>query len=826
VIDKTGVITYINKAWKDFAENNDCISNVGVGVNYLSVLKLSSEIEGSVNEIYDNLIKVINRESSYYYLDYSCHSPTEQRWFSMRVTPIGENGEVVISHSNITERVFKEEELQIINDKFNIVISGTNTGLWEWNLQTNDVIFNAEWGAQLGYKYEDIIQEFSFWEKLVHPDDIAEAKQRIEAYLLGNNDEYDFVLRMKHKDGEWKHILTKGVISKIAEDGTPLYFMGTHTDVNKEEQYLQEISEYEKYFSISTDLMCVVDEKGYFLNVNNKFIETLGFSREELTSTPFSYFIHEDDLEETMNGIKEIVDGNPKIIYNRYKCKEGGYRSLMWITTPDEKRELWYSSARDITDLIKAQEKSQQYFNILNNSLNEMYVIDAETFYFLDANIGAQKNLGYTLADLKKHTVVELNPELNIASVKGLVKPLVNKEEVHVSFEAKHYRKDGTTYNAFVNVQLTQLDGRDVFIALALDITKRIEQEQELKIAKTRLSNIIDYANVGIAYANEDAEVIAVNKKFADILEYKSEDELIGKKVADFTFPADLEEDLELVREIKEGKRDTFQLEKRYITKLNNIRWIDLNVSTIRNEFGEVVNFVAMVIDITEKKESQEKLIKAENERYLTAIKTEENERQRISQDLHDGLGQTIAAASLYINTLDDLVKEQLDEETYAIFKTGKDLVSKSAKETRMVSHNIMPPSLNQFGLNESLSQLIGNYQKINNSVKILYTSNIKDYRFKQELELSLYRIVQELINNAYKHSKATNINVSIDVFNKTCKVVVKDDGIGFNYDEIKNNKETGIGLMNIEQRVLVFGGQFQVQEQGKGVEFVIFLDL
>ncbi|MCB9360020.1 MAG: PAS domain S-box protein [Flavobacteriales bacterium] len=724
------------------------------------------------------------------------------------------------------ERIISDRRIKEVNNKFETVIKGTSTGLWEWNLITNEVKFNEEWAALLGYELDEIKQDFSFWEENVHPEDLKDAVKRVSAYLQGESETYSFIHRMKHKNGEWLHILTQGSIVQRQQDGTPILFMGTHTNVNKQEQYLQTITEYEKYFSVSMDVMSVANGE-YYIKINSKFTEVLGYTQEDLASQPFTNLIHPDDLDKTYSEIKKITSGEPTTQFiNRYRCKDGNYKHLMWTAKSDPKTGLRYGAARDITELVEAKERSQQYLDILYSSLNEMYIIDAETLHFIDANIGAQNNIGFTVEELKRYTSVDLKPDIELEDLQRIVEPLISGEKKHITFETRHLRKDGSTYMAFVNLQLTKLGTKDVFVALALDITNRINQEKELKETKQNLENIVDYANVGIAYASGNAQLISVNPKFVEILEYEDSTELIGKPIAEFTITEDFEKELILLNEIVEGKRDTYQIEKRYVTKNKNIKWVDLHVSVIRAENGKLINFVSLVADITERKENQEKLARIENERFLVAIQTEENERKRISQDLHDGLGQTIAAASLYINTLDDLVKNQLDEETYAIFKTGKDLVNKSAKETRMVSHNIMPPSLNQFGLNESINELISNYQKINENINITYSSNINNYRFKQEIELSLYRVVQELINNAYKHSKAQNIYVSALINNKICEIMVKDDGVGFNYDEIKLEKKSGIGLRNIEQRIYAINGKLEINYKSKGVEFLITKEL
>jgi PAS domain S-box-containing protein len=805
VLDKKGTIIYVNQSWVNFSIQNNGSNRDDIGVNYLDVVKKAIEFNAESQLVYDEIIKVINRKKDYFYIDYACHSPNEERWYTMRVTPIGDNGEVVITHSNITERVLSERESKEINTKLNIVLKGTNTGLWEWDLITNKFMFNREWGLQLGYEYGELEHNFSSWKKLIHPDDKEEAISRTDKYLKGESQSYEFVYRLKHKNGEWIHILTKGFISKRADDGTPVYFMGTHTDVNKEEQYLQEISEYEKYFSVSMDVMSVADGE-YFIKTNPKFTEVLGYTKEDLISQPFTNFIHPEDLEKTYSEISKVSSGEPTTQFiNRYKCKGGNYKHLMWTAKSDPESGLRYGAARDITDLIEAKEESQQYMDILNSSLNEMYIIDAETLHFIDANIGAQNNIGFTVEELKKYTPIDLKPDIELEDFQRIVEPLISRDKKHITFETRHLRRDGSTYMAFVNVQLTKLGTKDVFVALALDITDRIIQEKELKEIKQNLENIIDYANIGIAYATKDAKLISVNPKFSEILEYENSAELLGKTVFDFTISEDSEKDLNLISEIKKGIRDIFQIEKRYITKNNNIKWVDLHVTGIRDNNNEVINFVAMVSDITERKE-------LDQEKHNAIIKAEEAERQRISYDLHDGLGQKIAAANMCLNTLEDFAKEQLDDEALSIFNTTKKLVNEATKETRLVSHNIMPRSLKQFGLEQSIEDMLSNYRKINEQIKFRLDSNLGNKRFNTDNELAIFRVLQEAISNAIKHSKANKISTKIEQIESKLFIEIKDNGIGFNQNRHDNIK--GIGLLSLTQRINMIGGEIVIDSK------------
>ena len=175
-----------------------------------------------------------------------------------------------------------------------------------------------------------------------------------------------------------------------------------------------------------------------------------------------------------------------------------------------------------------------------------------------------------------------------------------------------------------------------------------------------------------------------------------------------------------------------------------------------------------------------------EQERHNDIIKTEEAERQRISHDLHDGLGQKIAAANMYMNTLEGYVNDQLDEDGLSIFEVSKKLISESAKETRLVSHNIMPQSLKQFGLEETIEEMLSNYQKINKEFLIKFASNLNKFRFDSNKELSIFRALQESVNNAIKHSKSKELICELTKEGNVLCAKVIDKGVGFDIEKLK----------------------------------------
>lgn len=200
-----------------------------------------------------------------------------------------------------------------------------------------------------------------------------------------------------------------------------------------------------------------------------------------------------------------------------------------------------------------------------------------------------------------------------------------------------------------------------------------------------------------------------------------------------------------------------------------------------------------------------------QNEVKKALIMGEESERKRIAQELHDGLGSLLSTLRLNAESIFSKNKNYSENETQAYESIIK-LIDIACEELRNISHNMMPVGIEEFGL---IKQLVSIIRKINSTETIqfyLHTFNIDD-RLDKDLELSIYRICLELINNIIKHSKA---KIGIIQFTRTDSqliLIVEDDGIGFDI----NKKKEGIGLISIFSRVEAFNGKITIDSNKLG---------
>ncbi len=205
--------------------------------------------------------------------------------------------------------------------------------------------------------------------------------------------------------------------------------------------------------------------------------------------------------------------------------------------------------------------------------------------------------------------------------------------------------------------------------------------------------------------------------------------------------------------------------------------------------------------------------------RFKEVIEAEEKERARIAQELHDGLGQLLSTARLNVASLEDAVTEVDKPDLERSLK----IIDEACVEVRNISHNMMPSALIRLGLIPAITELVNNVNSAK-GIKIDFENNV-DSSLGQSLDITIYRVIQEILNNMIKHAKANHINISINKNDNDLVIIMTDNGVGFNTDELKESK--GLGWKNIFSRISMLDGSIELKsELQKGTKIFINLKL
>ncbi len=211
----------------------------------------------------------------------------------------------------------------------------------------------------------------------------------------------------------------------------------------------------------------------------------------------------------------------------------------------------------------------------------------------------------------------------------------------------------------------------------------------------------------------------------------------------------------------------------------------------------------------------------------MKIIKAQELERQRVSREIHDGPAQTMANIVLKAELCDRLIdidKERAKQE----LKLLKEIVRDSLKDIRKIIYDLMPMSLDDLGLIPTIQRLVLNFE---NDTKANVDLSVNENKEVKEsiIQLTIFRIIQEALNNIKKYAKAENISIKLDMGDENIYLKILDDGVGFNVDEKVNSKDdkNGFGLYNIRERVDLLKGKIDINsEKGKGTKIRVVIPI
>lgn len=209
----------------------------------------------------------------------------------------------------------------------------------------------------------------------------------------------------------------------------------------------------------------------------------------------------------------------------------------------------------------------------------------------------------------------------------------------------------------------------------------------------------------------------------------------------------------------------------------------------------------------------QQELVKEELKRSKAILESEENERQRLARELHDGVGQLLSASKL---NLSSLTSNKCTPEEKLRLQQSMDTLDDSIKEIRNISHNMVPDVLLNFGFVRAVQDFISRVNQTN-KLKIHFESNgFEESMLDNTGKLMLYRIIQESVNNTIKYAEATQVSIQLSADTTEISLLMEDNGKGFDVDEAK--QKGGIGLRNIQLRTDYLKGKLDIESSPKMV--------
>nr|WP_275957840.1 PAS domain S-box protein [Rhabdochromatium marinum] len=508
-----------------------------------------------------------------------------------------------------------------------------NAGLFQAVMEVSPIPFvileqdsiralNPAFVSLFGYTLNDIPTLDAWWPR-AYPDSVyreqvaREWQSRIEQAHRAGTPFEPMEVRVHSKDGTVRTILASAQPLGAAFAGRVLVSLADITQVRAVAERLRIL------LDSASDGVHILDEDGNILDCSQSFARMLGYSLDEARRLNVTDWEAQTPRDQLLPELRRLIR-EPATFETLYRRKDGS-TFFVEINVADvvlDSRRYLYASSRDISErhFYEAALKDRETrFRLLFENMNlgaAVYEVvdDGDDFVFLDVNQAVERYEKRQRTDLIGRRVTDVFPavrDLGLLDVFKRVWCTGISEHCPLGFYRDN-RVSGWRENFVYRLSHHEI------VALYEDITPRKQAEKALRDSEARFRGIFERANMGIAFSDPAGNLIVYNASFKTLLGY-SADELKGVNFVDFTYPEDLEQEQVFVKEILAGTRNDYRMEKRYRVRDGGAVWVDLVVTAIRDDQGEVVNFIGIVVDITERK-AAEKSLRESEEKFHTAM--------------------------------------------------------------------------------------------------------------------------------------------------------------------------------------------------------------
>ncbi len=635
-------------------------------------------------------------------------SHTEKNILQTTTTSIGGALERRMLEENLEQQVQERAQELLKNETYlNLAIESFDLGMWIYDVEAKTVKFNIRQAEiyeldDLGepddngfYQVDDTNMFFEKW----HPDHEKMTDEEFED-IANQNLPYDTERRLITGNGGIKYIMSKGC--GFLDEEVPK-IIGLTFDISKQKNIEWALKESEEKFkglyNRTPAMLHSIDGQGYLVSVSDYWLETMGYTREEVIGT-------------------KSID---------YMSRE----------------------SRDFA---------------LTEALPEFF------------KKGYAYNIPYQL-------------------VKS------NGQKINVLLSAiSQSDAEGNFVNSF---------------AVVTDITERVRTEKELKSSHAKFENLIK--NVpGMVYT---AHYPSLKMKFVsdyckEITGYSKNQLCDGRRrlYSSLIHKDDIEGRNQVIQECLD-LRKPFRVQYRLTIKKKKVKWVSEFGSGIYDRNNELTEVVGSIFDITDRVKTEERILSA-------VMQASDRERSRISTEIHSSLQQTLTVAALNFEYVSKN-QNSLSKKSREKHSTGLTYLKRALEQTRSIAHRLMPKNIEDFGFIEVVHDLVLELNQTTN-IKFTFLTNVSGFCLTVMTEATLYKIVQEAVNNAIKHSNAGHVTIQFILHTEYAHLSIEDDGDGFDLTDTDKHISS-FGIASMKNRVTALHGSFQIDSHpGNGTSIII----
>lgn len=574
----------------------------------------------------------------------------------------------------------------------------------------------------------------------------------------------------------------------------------------------KELADYKLALDISS-IVAITDQKGIILYVNDNFCRVSKYSAEELIGKDHRMVSSGCHSKEFIKNVwRTIAGGN---VWRGVFCNKAKDGSLYWVDSTivpflnaAGKPYQYLAIRTDITENKKADaliEMLNKEKNDALNRINDNIIIFDNDWRYVFLNDAAMASQTKRRDEIIGKVIWDVHPEFVETAI---WEKCQEAKQSGIGLELEDYYAPLDMWE-YVKIY-PSVEG---VILLTKNITKRKKAIAEMELVNELYGNVFKATSDTLWDWDLLKNRIQYNANYFEVFGYETNTykDVISSWEGKM-HPDDIKRVSVAINEVLENKSEKLQIEYRFLCADKSVKYVFDRAFVMYNKKGKPVRMIGAMQDITWQREEEIRLAKA-------AIEAQENERNYIGRELHDNINQILAGTQMYL----EAAKYKKLENIQAFIEKAQQNIQIAINETRILSHRLAPVTFEGGSLKTLFLNLLQNVNVTDQFHIDLQFDELGADTINSDIQINLYRILQEQVNNIIKYSKANLIQVSVTVSDKSVVMKISDNGQGFN---TRLTRE-GIGLSNMKKRAEIFSGNFTLNSAiGRGCEILVEIPL
>jgi PAS domain S-box-containing protein len=762
------------------------------------------------------------------------------------VTPAAAGNPTPDAHETLQASVAVEKALRESEERFRSAMMSMAEGLYITDAQglTTYVNPSAErmfgWSAAelLGKKLHDIGHSR-------HPDGSPYPAEdcpglRVLDTGIGLREHEDVFIR---KDGTFFPVIIS--VSPMIIDGAIQGVVVSFRDDTKRRQAEKALRDSERIYRAIGEAVdygvWISDAKGRNIYASPSFLQLIGMTQEECAEFGWERALHPNDAPAAMAAWSQCVkEGEFWEREHRFRGVDGDWHHVLARGGPirdgDGNILYWAGINLDIQNRKKSEialQRATTQFQVVTDTMAVAVNRCSRDLKFLWVNPRYAAWIGRPAEEIVGHSIVEVLGQERFSQLSSHIervlegKPVFYQEQVN--FKGLRDRWISVNYVPTFSSAGTA----DGWVSSIVDITDRKQKEAEL----AKQSRLLDFSFNAVILRDAQNRITYWNRGAEELYGWTSAEARgqVPYELLHTECPEPLDAILaqlhreerwqgELVHSHKSGRRLTvlsrWALTRDPETKSESISEINIDISKTK-EAERQLHLLVETLEARISERTRELEMATDKLRELSGrlLRTQDEERRRIARELHDGVGQLLAALKMNLSKL-TREKAVLSAEATQSLEENNSLIEQASKEIRTMSHLLHPPLLDEVGLESALRWYVDGFAERSKITVRMEMAPGFGETLPRDFALALFRIVQECLTNVHRHSGSATALVAVERIGKEIRVQVADAGQGISAElreNIASGQSSGVGLRGMRERIRQFGGRLEVRSQGTG---------